>query len=390
MEAMLKKLLAVSAAALLTFATYAVAVELRADHPDTYVVKKGDTLWGIAKRFLDQPWLWPEIWQANPQIENPHLIYPGDVLSLAYLGSGQPALSVNRLSPQVRAESLPIPAVPLSEVQDFLRNQHVLEEDDYKRLPYVLGFEENRLRSAEGQVIYVRGEGLEQGQRVSIVRPTLRYASMPTATDKRPEREPIVRRDEWSTAKGLEPKNNSIRWAHHYVTGRRFETLGWEVIEVAQGHVTHLGDPNTILVAPGGHEVRDGDLLMPYEPFPYDLSFYPHAPEQVPDNARILAVTDHLQFGGRHDVVAISVGAREGVRNGQVYSIWNPGATVRDDIRHKHRMAANMKRNKVTLPDEFAGHVMIFRTFDKVSYGLVMDGIRPVQLDDVLKAPDRL
>ncbi|NLB12501.1 MAG: peptidoglycan-binding protein, partial [Gammaproteobacteria bacterium] len=128
----------------------------------------------------------------------------------------------------------------------------------------------------------------------------------------------------------------------------------------------------------------------PYEPFPYDLSFYPHAPEQVPDNARILAVTDHLQFGGRHDVVAISVGAREGVRNGQVYSIWNPGATVRDDIRHKHRMAANMKRNKVTLPDEFAGHVMIFRTFDKVSYGLVMDGIRPVQLDDVLKAPDRL
>ncbi len=390
MEAMLKKLLAVSAAALLTFATYAVAVELRADHPDTYVVKKGDTLWGIAKRFLDQPWLWPEIWQANPQIENPHLIYPGDVLSLAYLGSGQPALSVNRLSPQVRAESMPIPAVPLSEVQDFVRNQHVLEEDDYKRLPYVLGVEENRLRGAEGQVVYVRGDGLEQGQRVSIVRPTLRYASMPTATDKRPERKPIVRRDEWSTAKGLEPKNNSIRWAHHYVSNRRFETLGWEVIEVTQGHVTHLGDPNTILVAPGGHEVRDGDLLMPYEPFPYDLSFYPHAPEQVPDNARILAVTDHLQFGGRHDVVAISVGAREGVRNGQVYSIWNPGATVRDDIRHKHRMAANMKRNQVTLPDEFAGHVMIFRTFDKVSYGLVMDGIRPVQLDDVLKAPDRL
>lgn len=390
MEAMFKKLLAVSAAALLTVATGVVATQLRADHPDTYVVKKGDTLWGIAKRFLNEPWLWPEIWQANPQVENPHLIYPGDVLSLAYLGQGQPALSVSKLSPQVRSESLPIPAVPLSEIQDFLTNQHVLDEEQIKALPYVVGIEESRLRSAEGQVAYVRDSNFAPGDRVSIVRPTLRYGIMPLATERKPKREPILRRDDWSRANGLEQKSNSIRWAQHFATNKRFDFLGWEVIEVAQGHITRDGDPSTLLIASGGHEVRKGDLLMPYDAFPYDLSFHPRAPAQIPANARILAVTDHYQFGGTHDVVAISAGAREGVENGQVFSIWHHGEKVRDEVRHTQRLAANLDKNKVKLPDEFVGHVMIFRTFDKVSYGLVMDGIRPVHVDDRLDAPDRL
>src|SRR5690554_3192725 len=147
MEAMLKKLLAVSAAALLTFATYAVAVELRADHPDTYVVKKGDTLWGIAKRFLDQPWLWPEIWQANPQVENPHLIYPGDVLSLAYL---------NRVTAEAGPRQVePVTGVPLSEVEPFLKDLRVV--DQFEHLPHVVALEEGRLRTTQGQVAYVKG-----------------------------------------------------------------------------------------------------------------------------------------------------------------------------------------------------------------------------------------
>ena len=391
MEAMFKKLLAVSAAALLTFATGALALQMRADHPDTYTVQKGDMLWDIAKRFLNEPWLWPEIWQANPQIENPHLIYPGDVLSLAYLGRGrnQPALMVNRLSPKVRAEAMPVPAVPLSEVQDFLTNQHVLDEDQYKALPYVISTEENQLMGAEGHVIYVRGANLEPGTRVSIVRPTLRYAMMPLANDKHPEREPILRRDAWNASQGAEPIHSRIRWAHRFIAGKRFDTLGWEVNEIAQGQVTRSGDPSTVLLVPGGHEVKKGDLLMPYEAFPHDLSFYPHAPAQIPANARVLAITDHYQFGGRNDVVAISAGAREGLENGQVFSIWHQGERVRDDVRFPQRVEANLDRNKVDLPDEFAGHVMIFRTFDKVSYGLIMDGIRPVQLGDRLDAPDR-
>src|SRR5688500_12944737 len=143
MAAMFKKLLAVSAATLLTLASYVAAVELRDDHPDTYTVQKGDTLWDIAARFLNEPWLWPEIWQANPQVENPHLIYPGDVLSLAYLG-GRPTLI--KKSPAIRrSDDTAINAVPLSEIEPFLRSAHILDEDDYKRLPYVVGLEEGRL-----------------------------------------------------------------------------------------------------------------------------------------------------------------------------------------------------------------------------------------------------
>ncbi len=391
MDAMFKKILAITAAALFTFMTGTIAAELRADHPETYVVQKGDTLWDIAKRFLNEPWLWPEIWQANPQIENPHLIYPGDVLSLAYLGQGKPALNVTRLSPKVRAEALPVPAVPLAEVEDFLKNLHVLNDEEYKALPYVLGLEEGRLRSSGGQTIYVRNSTFKPGDRVSIVRPTVRYAAMPLATEDHPDREPILRRDPWSTEKGLEPTSGSnIRWAHHFIARKRFDYLGWEVAEVAQGHVTREGDPSIILVTNGGLEVRKGDLVMPYDPFPYDLSFYPHAPAAIPPNARLLAVTDQIQFGGRHDVVAISAGANDGMENGQVFSIWSVGEKVRDDVAHPQRLAANLNRNKVKLPDEFAGHVMIFRTFDKVSYGLVMDGIRPVQVGDRLEMPDRL
>ena len=125
--------------ALLTVATYAAAAEMRGDHPDTYVVQRGDTLWDIAGRFLKRPWLWPEVWQANPQIKNPHLIYPGDVISLAYL---------DRLAVQPGPrEVAPINAVPLADVEPFLKNLQVVDQFDH--LPYVVGLEEDRLRSSE-------------------------------------------------------------------------------------------------------------------------------------------------------------------------------------------------------------------------------------------------
>src|SRR5690554_858116 len=131
------------AVALLTVATFAAAQGVRGDHPDTYVVVRGDTLWDIAGRFLEKPWLWPEIWQANPQIANPHLIYPGDVISLAYL---------NRVgvTPGPRTEAAPIDAVPLSEVEPFLKDLRVV--DEFEHLPYVVGLEDDRLRASRGQV----------------------------------------------------------------------------------------------------------------------------------------------------------------------------------------------------------------------------------------------
>lgn len=383
MDAMFKKLLAVSGAALLTFASYVAAVELRADHPDTYTVQRGDTLWDISARFLGQPWLWPEIWQANPQVENPHLIYPGDVLSLAYLGG---RATLIKKDPQIRRNEAPINAIPLGDVEAFLKKAHVFEGDEYKNLPYVVGLEESRLRVTEGQVAYVRGADFKPGERIAVLRPTIRYAIHPHPATG----DPRIRRDDWTAAGGLDPHTSGIEWAYYAASDNGFEVLGWEAIEVADGTITRDGDPATLLIAPGGREVKVGDLLIPYDPTPYDLTFYPSAPDSIPDNLRLLAVTDRFRFGGPRDVIAISGGARDGFQNGHVLSIWRPGELVRDDVAHKQDLAAKMKKNKVQLPDEFVGHVMIFRTFDKVSYGLVMDGIRPVRVDDKLKLPDHL
>jgi len=384
MAAMLKKLLTVGATALLTFASYAAAVELRDDHPDTYVVQKGDTLWDISARFLDAPWLWPEIWQANPQIENPHLIYPGDVLSLAYLG-GREVLSVVRRSPEIRRTALdPITAVPLADIEAFLKRPHILDEDELERLPYVVGLEENRLRSASGQVAYVRGLGdARPGEMFAVVRPSVRYAVHPHPTT----REERLVADPWTAAHGTDPDHSGRMWAYYAASDNGFEVLGHEVLEIAAGQVTRDGDPATLLLANGGREVKAGDLLIPLDPTPFDLSFHPRPPHSVPRNMRVMAVTDGLQYGGPRDVVALSAGAREGIENGQVFAIYNPGDLVRDEIRHPLPIVANRKRHQVQLPDEFVGHVMIFRTFDKLSYGLIMDGIRPARVGDELRAP---
>lgn len=124
---------------MLTVATYAAAQAV-GEHPDTYVVRKGDTLWDIAGRFLQKPWLWPEIWQANPQIQNPHLIYPGDVISLAYLDR----VGKGTIQPGPRQEA-PINAIPLADVEPFLKNLRVV--DDFDQLPYVVGLEGGRTRA---------------------------------------------------------------------------------------------------------------------------------------------------------------------------------------------------------------------------------------------------
>src|SRR5678815_3957884 len=155
--------------ALLTIATCSAAVEMRGDHPDTYVVQRGDTLWDIAGRFLKRPWLWPEIWQANPQVRNPHLIYPGDVLSLAYL---------DRMAVQEGPRNgAPINAIPLAAVEPFLKKLRVV--DDFEQMPYVVGLEDDRLRASEGQVAYIRGiAGAQAGQRFAIVRPTQRFTHL--------------------------------------------------------------------------------------------------------------------------------------------------------------------------------------------------------------------
>lgn len=372
---MFNRIRTVVAVAMLTVATYAAAVEMAGDHPDTYVVKKGDTLWDIAGKFLKKPWLWPEIWQANPQVQNPHLIYPGDVLSLAYLDRVG-------VKPGPRQEA-PINAIPLADIEPFLKNLRIT--DEFKSLPYVVSLEDSRLRASAGQVAYVVNlDNAQVGQRYAVFRPTLSYA--------------LPRHNEDLQANGDTLAGSGNLWKTYIAPSSRNEFLGYEMAQVNVGTVTRVPSGTTevtsLLLQDSGREVRPGDRLMPVEAQPYDLQFIPHppAPQAAEAELRVLAVADTFTSAGPRDVIAISGGAREGIDNGTVFSLWRNSRRVNDRVEHSLISRADDGftggGRTVGVPEEYAAHAMVFRTFDKVSYALVMEGVKPVKVGYNARHPD--
>ncbi|WP_133935676.1 LysM peptidoglycan-binding domain-containing protein [Stenotrophomonas sp. CC22-02] len=375
---MLLRFRTVVAAAMLTVAAYATAVEVNGGHPDTYVVRKGDTLWDIAARFLQKPWLWPEIWQANPQIANPHLIYPGDVLSLAYLDRVTVAAQ-----PGPRQEA-PIDAIPLAQVEPFLKQLSVV--DSIEQLPQVVGLEDNRLRVAGGDTAYVKLGDAQLGQRWAVVRPTVRYAQPKPTEDL--------------NANGDVTPGSGNLWKAYNAPNARRGVLGYELAQLATGTITRVADgkagASTLALDKntGGREVRVGDRLVPVEARPYDLQFVPHVPAAGVEgvDVRVLAVTDMFTAGGPRDVIAISAGRVQGVDNGTVFSLWRQGRHVANRLKYptSSRMddALSGSVGRVALPEEYAAHAMVFRTFDNVSYALVMQGVKPVRVGYNALHPD--
>ncbi len=381
---MLKKLLPVAAGLLVAFAAYAATVELADQHPARYTVKKGDTLWDISARFLKKPWLWPEIWQVNPQVRNPHLIYPGDELVLG-LGSNGPGLSA------IRARATPVdeavPPIPLSHIKQFLTHTRILDDEELRNAPHVVGIEEDRLRGTSGQLVYVRGLDAQPGQRLALVRPIGRYYDTPPDVKGDPQK---IHRQERDARDG----RRALLWRHgphEFSLKGRVRFLGYEMLDYATVEVTRAGNPASVLVGEADFEVRPGDFVLPIEERPYDDEYVPHPPGSVPDGMRVIAFTDALNAVGPKQVVALSRGAENGVENGQVYSIYHSGETVVDRTDYPENGARkffNPKDAKVELPPEFVGHVLVFRTFDQVSYGLVMDTVKPIRIDDWLHDPD--
>ncbi len=394
---MLKRLPAVFAGLLIAFAAYAAGVELKPGHPDTYVVRRGDTLWGISNKFLKRPWQWPEVWQANGQIKNPHLIYPGDVINLAYLDGG--ARLTNSGGPHARVEQLEdaIKPINLDAIDKFLKRTRIMGEDDLKNAPHVVGVEDAHPRGIPGELVYVRGLSGQVGDQFAIVRPLGRYYEL-VPRDGAAQR---FYRDSANDTKRRYESRPDMIWHHgpqEWSMAGKVNFLGYEALQTGTVRVTRAGDPASVLVLTADVEVRPGDFILPLDNKPYDAQYFPHPPKQVPAGMRVLAFTDTSDLSGgmvqgRDQVVALSHGAADGVENGQVYSIFHPGEVVADRLDYPDgstRKFLHPNDAKVRLPEDYVGHVMVFRTFDHVSYGLIVDGIRPLHLHDPLYEPDHI
>lgn len=381
---------------------------LRDDHPDSYTVQRGDTLWDISARFLNSPWLWPEIWQANPQLDNPHLIYPGDVISLVYSADGKPRLITERggrpmkkLSPHIRREPIDasIKAVDLSDIQEFLGNRIVMPPDFTENgLPYVLAVEGDQINATAGRYIYVRDLQAARGDRYTIFRPTVVFKEIPPKGKKYWERPKEMKTENWEYEGGKSIADKMEEFWEYMLPSYYGEVnvLGKELIEVGTAVVQETGDPSTLEVETTTTEIKAGDMLLPLAIPDLDAQFMPRAPTVVPFNSRIVGVgSTHLYGTAARGVVAINKGHEDGLAPGDVMAVYHEGKKMRDTIKYPRddvktffdlkgeRRAAS----KVKLPDEYAGLVMVFQTFDQISYALVMESIKPVRPGNLLKMP---
>lgn len=369
-------------------------VELRDDHPDEYVVQEGDTLWDIAGMFLTRPWQWPAIWQANPDIENPHLIYPGDRLSLIYV-DGQPRLvsdRTRRLSPEVRRTETtgPITTVPLSAVEPFLLKPRVVGRDALADMPYIVANEDTRTISAEPYRSFVRGlDGHSAGDQVVVARLSYQFEEV-EAHGRKAVRQNLMRGNLGAVPSDQRPIQVGRRLNPFAPEGK---VIGYQLWEVARAEVLTQGDPAQLEVLDAEMEVRPGDYILPIDPYLYDLTFYPRAPEfEIPEGASIIGVRGGDNAVAHYQIVALDLGIDDGVEPGHTFSVFHRNRVVEDEFVDglRGRPAPDgVSDRDVLLPPQYIGQVMVFRAFDRVSYALVMSGKRGVRTGDLIDHPDR-
>lgn len=333
----MRKLLYALAASMLLLTSWAhAAPELRSDHPERYTVVKGDTLWDISARFLNNPWYWPEIWHVNPQVANPHLIYPGDELALVYI-DGKPRVTkvssdrVVKLSPKVRSEPIdtPIPAIPLDAISSFLTDTRIVDVEALNGAPYVLEGEDGRIITGAGDRIYARGE--KPADNVGVFRRSKEFRDPETG-----------------------------------------EFLGLEARSIARGEViAENKDVLTLRLKQSNEEVRIGDRLLVGEERRITTSFLPSSPDSDIE-AQMISVDGGVSQIGQFDVVAINRGEREGLKPGNVMAVLKSGNLVRDPVTNE----------TIELPSERAGLMMVFQTYEKMSYGLILQATRPLSVGD--------
>jgi hypothetical protein len=340
-------------------AAAAPAPVLNPTAPASYVVKRGDTLWDISAMFLRDPWLWPEIWHVNPAVANPHLIYPGDTLKLVYgtagSGNGMPEIQLIpgdavRVSPMVRSRPLDgaIATIPYQAIAAFLGRPGLLSEEEVARAPKIAAVRDNHLVGSLGNSVYVKGMKSYAPGRYSIVRVGEQLK---------------------------DPETGSV--------------LGYIASYAASASVDTTGDPLTkAVLVDSVREAVEGDVVFAAEVQAPGNDIVPRAP---PPNfsGQIMAVVDGVTQIGQYNIVAVNRGTKQGLEVGHVLAIDQKGAVVADgscktigNTFGKKSCHANIK-----LPDERAGTLLIFKTYERMSYALVIETVVPVRVADVVRTP---
>jgi hypothetical protein len=332
--------------------TQSGAPAMNPNAPESYVVKRGDTLWGIAKVFLRDPWYWPEIWQVNPQVHNPHLIYPGDTLRLVYI-DGRPSIVLQRgndarVEPRVRSEPFEgaVTTIPYETVAAFMSKPTVLTKEQIKTAPYVLATRDLHVAMSDGDTVYARGftAPVELGTHFNVVH----------VGDAL-----------------LDPDDNRI--------------VGYDGIFTGAGHVTRGGDPTTLIMTESTRETEPGDKLFAGG-VDVPLDFIPSAPK-VKTEGRIMAVSNGVTIIGQYEVVVINRGAADGLAPGNVLAVFQSGDTIPDTANKGFFSLSRLGAPKVRLPDERIGTFMVFKAFDHLSYGLIMEATNVIRVADRVQNP---
>jgi len=360
--------------ALMTFNStlvFADTLTLKAGHPESYVVKKGDTLWDISATFLNDPWKWPRLWDVNPQIANPHLIYPGDQLTLVFI-DGQPRLVRNgatasevkphiRKSPEGRviAKSNAIPAVDLALIQNYLVQNRVVDADWFIQQPMVLAGESPSRHHVVGDVIYIDSE-LPLNQKLGM-----------------------------------------------YERGREFfnketgDALGQEAILASTGQVIESGKVSKVKILSNFRETKAGFRALPMEDEALMSAYFTPKPAELKTSASVLAIESKMREAGKLNVVYLDKGTHDGVEPGEVFSIYRNGEEIvinNDGLpvpaiertAYDNVVASISSDRSLKMPDVYNGKLLVFKVFDKASLGLIVSTERSVRVDDKLIAPDSL
>ncbi len=328
--------------------------------PQTYIVQEGDTLWDISSVFLRDPWYWPEIWYKNPQVENPHLIYPGDELAIIYIGgqkriqisqrgeqgralagTGTGGLKVVKLSPRIRTQSIEssIPSIPIDSIRHLLARPLIIDETQLENSAYIISSLDSHLINSINDKLYVRKLDTSTGNgRYQIYRPN------------RPLFDPVTN-----------------------------ELLGYEAQYVGETKLLLQGDPATLRVTNSEREILRNDRVLPIDNTNFERDFFPRPPA-TDVSGSIVSLLDAISQLGQYQTLAINLGVRDGVETGNMLNINRRGEVIRDIEEEDPTF-------QVKLPDEKIGTAMIIRAFEKMSYALVMTADRPVGKRDYVISP---